>query len=180
MVFWFWSALIIFSWAGEKMPWLVVHMALPGNLLAAWVLSRLLRLAATVQFARGLGTLLRSGITLVEALRTVEQLHRNRFVSAKVGAARNAVLADGADFTALDLIGYAYFSRGDWVSGLRFLLRALDANPGYAPARLHLGMLYLAREDLAAARQQLELAVELAPGSPAAVQAQEILERFLP
>ncbi len=42
-VFWFWSALIIFSWAGEKMPWLVVHMALPGNLLAAWVIAGLLR-----------------------------------------------------------------------------------------------------------------------------------------
>lgn len=45
VVFWFWSALIIFSWAGEKMPWLVVHMALPGNLLAAWVLARLGRMA---------------------------------------------------------------------------------------------------------------------------------------
>jgi uncharacterized protein (TIGR03663 family) len=44
-VFWFWSALIIFSWAGEKMPWLVVHMALPGNLLVAWVLARLVAIA---------------------------------------------------------------------------------------------------------------------------------------
>ncbi|NTU80550.1 MAG: TIGR03663 family protein [Chloroflexales bacterium] len=41
-VFWFWSALIIFSWAGEKMPWLVVHMSLPGNLLAAWIIGKLL------------------------------------------------------------------------------------------------------------------------------------------
>lgn len=41
-LFWFWTALIIFSWAGEKMPWLVVHMALPGALLAAWVIARLL------------------------------------------------------------------------------------------------------------------------------------------
>lgn len=42
MVFWFFSAVIIFSWAGEKMPWLLVHMSLPGNLLAAWVIARLL------------------------------------------------------------------------------------------------------------------------------------------
>ncbi|WP_041471154.1 flippase activity-associated protein Agl23 [Chloroflexus aggregans] len=41
VVFWFFTAIIIFSWAGEKMPWLVTHMALPGNLLAAWVISRL-------------------------------------------------------------------------------------------------------------------------------------------
>jgi uncharacterized protein (TIGR03663 family) len=45
LVFWFFMAVIIFSWAGEKMPWLVVHMALPGNLLAAWWISRLLRTA---------------------------------------------------------------------------------------------------------------------------------------
>ncbi len=42
-VFWFWCAVIIFSWAGEKMPWLVVHMSLPGNLLVAWVVGKLLR-----------------------------------------------------------------------------------------------------------------------------------------
>jgi uncharacterized protein (TIGR03663 family) len=45
LVFWFFMAVIIFSWAGEKMPWLVVHMALPGNLLAAWCISRLFRTA---------------------------------------------------------------------------------------------------------------------------------------
>ncbi|WP_298818363.1 flippase activity-associated protein Agl23 [Chloroflexus sp.] len=42
VVFWFFTAIIIFSWAGEKMPWLVVHMALPGNLLAAWVIGRII------------------------------------------------------------------------------------------------------------------------------------------
>lgn len=45
LAFWFFSAVIIFSWAGEKMPWLVVHMALPGNLLVAWVAAQLFRLA---------------------------------------------------------------------------------------------------------------------------------------
>ncbi|MEI7643492.1 MAG: flippase activity-associated protein Agl23 [Chloroflexales bacterium] len=45
LAFWFFSALIFFSWAGEKMPWLLVHIALPGNLLAAWALGRLLQVA---------------------------------------------------------------------------------------------------------------------------------------
>jgi uncharacterized protein (TIGR03663 family) len=45
LVFWFFTSVIIFSWAGEKMPWLVVHMALPGNLLAAWVLSKLISIS---------------------------------------------------------------------------------------------------------------------------------------
>lgn len=43
LVGWFFSAVVIFSWAGEKMPWLLVHMSLPGNLVAAWLLGRLLR-----------------------------------------------------------------------------------------------------------------------------------------
>lgn len=45
LTFWFFTSVILFSWAGEKMPWLLVHMALPGNLLAAWVLGRLVQLA---------------------------------------------------------------------------------------------------------------------------------------
>lgn len=95
-------------------------------------------------------------------------------------AARAAVLQDPDDPIALDLIGYAYYLRGDSLSGLRFLHRALAANPGYAPARLHLGMVFLARGDVAAAAQQLRLAEELAPGTSVADQAREILQNYLP
>jgi len=42
LAFWFIGALVAFSWAGEKMPWLTVHIALPGNLLAAWLIGRIL------------------------------------------------------------------------------------------------------------------------------------------
>jgi uncharacterized protein (TIGR03663 family) len=42
LAFWFIGALVAFSWAGEKMPWLTVHIALPGNLLAAWAIGRIL------------------------------------------------------------------------------------------------------------------------------------------
>ena len=48
-----------------------------------------------MQFAHGLAILLRSGITLVEGLRTVELLHRNRWAAVTVAAARNAVLRGG-------------------------------------------------------------------------------------
>lgn len=39
-----WSALTLFlySWAGEKMPWLTIHVALPLLLLAAWAFGQLL------------------------------------------------------------------------------------------------------------------------------------------
>jgi type IV pilus assembly protein PilC len=79
-----------------------VYLWPPGRLfLDRWllrlpVIGRLFRLAATVQFARSLGSLIHSGITLVEALRTVEGLFRNRYVSGQVAAARNAVLRGGS------------------------------------------------------------------------------------
>lgn len=65
-------------------------------LLRLPVVGRLLRLAGTVLFARGLGSLIRSGITLVEGMRTVEELFRNRYLASRVAAARNAVLRGGS------------------------------------------------------------------------------------
>ncbi|HEX6288024.1 MAG TPA: flippase activity-associated protein Agl23 [Herpetosiphonaceae bacterium] len=40
--YWFIQAFIGFSWAGEKMPWLLTHISLPATLLAAWVLGTLI------------------------------------------------------------------------------------------------------------------------------------------
>ncbi|MDQ5852153.1 MAG: TIGR03663 family protein, partial [Chloroflexota bacterium] len=42
LAYWSVLSLIAFSWAGEKMPWLVIQIALPVTLLAAWVLSELM------------------------------------------------------------------------------------------------------------------------------------------
>lgn len=36
LVYWFVGALVFFSWAGEKMPWLAAHITLPANLLVVW------------------------------------------------------------------------------------------------------------------------------------------------
>ncbi|NJN19671.1 MAG: TIGR03663 family protein [Oscillochloris sp.] len=67
MVFWFFTATIVFSWAGEKMPWLVVHMALPGNLLAAWVIGKLFNTIAahTRETSQGDPTQSRPSVWLV-------------------------------------------------------------------------------------------------------------------
>lgn len=59
------------------------------------VLGALLRLAATSMFSRSLGILIRSGVTLLEALRTVERLHRNRFLADRVSSARDSVMQGG-------------------------------------------------------------------------------------
>jgi type IV pilus assembly protein PilC len=72
--------------------WPPGRVALDRLMLRLPILGLLLRLAGTVQFAHGLGVMLQSGITLVEGLRTVEQLHRNRYLAVQVAEARNAVL----------------------------------------------------------------------------------------
>jgi uncharacterized protein (TIGR03663 family) len=41
LLWWGWGALTLYSWAGEKMPWLVVHVATPMVLLAARYLGEL-------------------------------------------------------------------------------------------------------------------------------------------
>jgi uncharacterized protein (TIGR03663 family) len=43
LIYWAVTALFIYSWAGEKMPWLTVHLTLPLIFLAAWTVDRALR-----------------------------------------------------------------------------------------------------------------------------------------
>jgi uncharacterized protein (TIGR03663 family) len=52
LVYWFVGNFFIYSWAGEKMPWLVIHMTMPLMLLAALglrpIVEHLIRLAKDV------------------------------------------------------------------------------------------------------------------------------------
>jgi uncharacterized protein (TIGR03663 family) len=40
LAWWSLAALFLYSWAGEKMPWLTVHIYLPLTLLGAWAMAR--------------------------------------------------------------------------------------------------------------------------------------------
>ncbi|HEU5101308.1 MAG TPA: flippase activity-associated protein Agl23 [Roseiflexaceae bacterium] len=42
LTWWALATLALYSWAGEKMPWLTIHVALPIVLLGAWALARAL------------------------------------------------------------------------------------------------------------------------------------------
>jgi uncharacterized protein (TIGR03663 family) len=53
LAWWVLSSFVAYSWAGEKMPWLLVHMAMPMALLGGWALSRVW--AASDGSARPLG-----------------------------------------------------------------------------------------------------------------------------
>jgi len=76
-------------------------------------------------------------------------------------AARQAVIINPSDPAALDIMAQAFILFNDLLSAQRFLQRALHADPGYAPARLHLGLLFLLKGEASRARQELELARSL-------------------
>lgn len=60
------------------------------------IVGRLMRLAGTAAFAHTLGILIRSGVTVLEGLRTARDLHHNRYLVARVDAARQRVLEGGS------------------------------------------------------------------------------------
>jgi tetratricopeptide (TPR) repeat protein len=91
-------------------------------------------------------------------------------------AARQAVLLAPRDPAALDTLGQVYFRMGDPLTARRFFRRALEQDAGYAPAHLHMALYELVAGDPGAARERLELVLELAPGSPAAEQAERLLD----
>lgn len=64
-------------------------------LLRVPVIGHLLRLAGTASFSRALGILVRSGITVLEGLRTVEELVRNHHLSRRVASARETLMQGG-------------------------------------------------------------------------------------
>ena len=39
MVGWFAGMLLVLSWAGEKMPWLIIHIVLPATLVSGWLVN---------------------------------------------------------------------------------------------------------------------------------------------
>jgi tetratricopeptide (TPR) repeat protein len=95
-------------------------------------------------------------------------------------AARQLILLSPTDPAALDLMGQALFLLDDPLNAGRFYRRAIQVDYKYAPAHLHLAQVYVLRGENTTARQEAELARELAPGSVEAEYAQRLLESSLP
>lgn len=67
-------------------------MAMDRAGLRVPIIGGLLRMAATASFSRNMSVLVRSGITLLEALRTTEGLLGNAYLSSRVSSARQSVM----------------------------------------------------------------------------------------
>jgi tetratricopeptide (TPR) repeat protein len=95
-------------------------------------------------------------------------------------AARRAVTLAPDDPQSLDTLAQTLLYLGDWLNAERFLRRALVADPNYAPAHLHLGLVFYYRREFGHSRQQFDLVEALAPGSWMAAQAQRLLAYYFP
>ncbi|MHB1295790.1 MAG: flippase activity-associated protein Agl23 [Anaerolineae bacterium] len=58
LIYWSFASFALYSWAGEKMPWLAMQLTAPLHMLAGWTLSRLLGLDWREAFSRGAAWLL--------------------------------------------------------------------------------------------------------------------------
>lgn len=93
-------------------------------------------------------------------------------------AALQAYQQAGAQAEVLVLLGRAYTLRGQRSTGLHFLQRAVEAGDEYAPAHLYLGLFLLSEQEIPAALAELNRVIELAPGSPEAVWARDLIVQY--
>ncbi|MEM9015962.1 MAG: type II secretion system F family protein [Verrucomicrobiota bacterium] len=78
------------------MLWPPGRLAIDKTLLRLPLIGTILRTGSTALFARSMGTLLGSGIALVEGLRILGTIHTNRYFSAVVESARRRILEGGS------------------------------------------------------------------------------------
>jgi tetratricopeptide (TPR) repeat protein len=86
--------------------------------------------------------------------------------------AREVVRSDEDEPESMDIMGQVLFRLGDLMNAERFLIRALKLDPDYAPAHLHLGLVYKLQDKNRQANASFAKAISLAPGTPTAILAE--------
>ena len=80
------AVIFLFMWPTSRMVIDRISLRVP-------LIGNVLRLGGTVTFSSSMQAMVTSGITVSEALRTAEQLHKNRFLASRVASACEAVMA---------------------------------------------------------------------------------------
>ena len=106
--------------------------------------------------------------------------HNYQVQEVALPAARRLILMNANDPAALDIMGQVLLNLGDSSNAERYFNRALRIDPQYAPAHLHLGLIYMERGDREAAYDKFNLTLALAPGTPVAEHAQRLLQNYFP
>jgi tetratricopeptide (TPR) repeat protein len=95
-------------------------------------------------------------------------------------AARSAVLLAPQDANSLDVMAQVMLMLLDYRSAERFSIRAIQSNPTFAPAYLHLGTAYLYQGKSELALLWLAKAESVDPKSWVAVQAARLVDYYFP
>jgi tetratricopeptide (TPR) repeat protein len=93
-------------------------------------------------------------------------------------AARNAEILAPNDPINLDMLGQVLAAAQDMATAERFFLSTLKIDSQYAPAYLHLGLVYLSEGNETLAIQMLRHAVALAPSQSVGKQAQRVIDEY--
>jgi len=93
---------------------------------------------------------------------------------------RRLIIQDSGSAENLDLMAQVLIKLGDLDNAKRNLSRALQSDPNYAPAHLHLGLVYILTGDKSSAQQEFNFAASLAPQTPIADQAHRLMETYFP
>jgi len=102
VLYWAVANLVIFSWGGEKMPWLAVHLTLPWIILSGWFAEQLLDADWRALYQRGAGWVaLLLPVTLVALAGTLS----SRPFTGTSTASLNATMAWLAAFALLLIAG---------------------------------------------------------------------------
>jgi len=97
-----------------------------------------------------------------------------------VPAAKQVLALEPNSAASNDLLGWVYLAAGQPLAAEVSLRAALIIDADFAPAHLHLGMVFLQRSDFANARIQLERALELGKGTPIGDAAARLLAEYFP
>jgi len=95
-------------------------------------------------------------------------------------AARLAVQFDNQNPFFLDVMGQVLLDLQDEMNALVFFQRALEIDPGYAPAYFHLGILYSSREDGERTVYYLQQALQHSNNLALTNQVDRLLSNYLP
>ena len=123
LVYWTFLSFFIYSWAGEKMPWLTIHIALPLAVFGGWTLGRIVAGADWPSIIRRGGALLSLLVPLIVVV-AAALLGRQPFAGDT--AANQAQTMQWLAFVIiLAVLGGAWVWLAGWRVGLRDSLRVL-------------------------------------------------------
>jgi Flp pilus assembly protein TadD len=95
-------------------------------------------------------------------------------------AARQSILLSPNDPQSLDVMAQTLIMLGDDLNAERYLRRALEEDRQYAPAHMHLGIVYMNQGDINRGQLQFALAKDIAPDSWTLEQAQRLIGYYFP